>query len=798
MLKKPSELFKKKGEDLSVIEQSLKTIDPDSTALKSFKENVQKINSLSDFSETLDNYRKSVDDVNNLSEEIADIRESIKQLLTAEDLDRAMMGQFVLVDQTVSDIQDKVKSINESKIQGIRKTVTSLTQTVNEFLEVDAPKYKKLFLDHERSIDRRQIQFEENINKAFETSIENIGTVVSEVYDEVISTVDQRIVGINDNHLKSIIEEVKAISQDQEGKNKKLIVDGEIRIDERYKNFQSDINSKCDDLTSIIGQLTENVSSVEGDYADVVVILNEKLNDVANIKNSFAKIKKSFNEQQNEISEYTKEIKEEVRDLKADIARTDKHIKEQEAYVVGYEGYKDQVDKEVNLLRETIEQQQSSNEEYQDRINILKGEIDKQLKQVVERVGDQQTYNEHYQGKIDSRVKFQEETAEEYKQEIDESLLGHQQDVNKKIKELKKQYKLYETSLTENVQQAIEKLDLDNVEKKNHELSNKINYLEELFEKFSEKALLTENIITEPPSTKNSDPQTPLDQNFVTFDQLNAHYRTFINRIQQQLSTLGGGGEVRLEFLDDVDRATAKVDGKFLKYEASSGKWVGATGGGGASFSGTSGQILQHNGSEYVGVSSVGIATFVNDYHQGYYRYSTNYYTTGVANTVQNLPADEFVMIQPSVRTNKVDFLPEKMLIANNNNPWIGAGATIGTGQTQFSLAGLDDGSTVIVRIAGQVDPDVDNTNVDFALNFTTNPTTQGYGTTNFSITKEQALICNEGADQNYISETLFNFYVGSSLSGLTTATAGSFNVSVRASDECDFEMMALTINVVA
>ena len=125
-------------------------------------------------------------------------------------------------------------------------------------------------------------------------------------------------------------------------------------------------------------------------------------------------------------------------------------------------------------------------------------------------------------------------------------------------------------------------------------------------------------------------------------------------------------------------------------------------------------------------------------------------------------------------------------------------GATIGTGHTEFSLAGLDDGSTVIVRIAGQVDPDVDNTNIDFALNFTTNPTTQGFGTTYFSITKEQALICNEGADQNYISETLFNFYVGSSLSGLTTATAGSFNVSVRASDECDFEMMALTINVVA
>ena len=212
---------------------------------------------------------------------------------------------------------------------------------------------------------------------------------------------------------------------------------------------------------------------------------------------------------------------------------------------------------------------------------------------------------------------------------------------------------------------------------------------------------------------------------------------------------------------------------------------------------GTQGQFLQHNGSEYVGVSSVGIATYINDYHQGYYRYSTNYYTTGVANTVQTLPADEFVLIQPSVRTNKTDFMPQKMLDVNNNNPWVGTGATIGTGQTTFSLAGLDDGSAVIVRIAGQFNPDIDNTNLDFKLEFTTNTATQGTGLTNFSITREQALICNEGADQPYISETLINFYVGSSLSGLTKDTAGSFNITARASDEGDFEMMALTINVV-
>lgn len=36
-----------------------------------------------------------------------------------------------------------------------------------------------------------------------------------------------------------------------------------------------------------------------------------------------------------------------------------------------------------------------------------------------------------------------------------------------------------------------------------------------------------------------------------------------------------GSGEVRLEFLDDVDRPTAKVDGKFLKYDSTAKKWVG-------------------------------------------------------------------------------------------------------------------------------------------------------------------------------------------------------------------------------
>jgi len=47
-----------------------------------------------------------------------------------------------------------------------------------------------------------------------------------------------------------------------------------------------------------------------------------------------------------------------------------------------------------------------------------------------------------------------------------------------------------------------------------------------------------------------------------------------------------GGGEVRLEFLDDVDRDTAKINGRYLKFDSSSGKFVGATVAGGSGGSG--------------------------------------------------------------------------------------------------------------------------------------------------------------------------------------------------------------------
>jgi hypothetical protein len=83
-------------------------------------------------------------------------------------------------------------------------------------------------------------------------------------------------------------------------------------------------------------------------------------------------------------------------------------------------------------------------------------------------------------------------------------------------------------------------------------------------------------LLSEPSDVRQrKDPITPLNQNFATHEDLQKHYKLFLERVQQQLSTLGGGGETRLEFLDDVDRNSVKTDNYYLKYDASIKKWIG-------------------------------------------------------------------------------------------------------------------------------------------------------------------------------------------------------------------------------
>ena len=136
-------------------------------------------------------------------------------------------------------------------------------------------------------------------------------------------------------------------------------------------------------------------------------------------------------------------------------------------------------------------------------------------------------------------------------------------------------------NLREEVFCEIEKLPFGNLQENIQRLEKKIDFIKETYSKIEPeiivKEVIKEGLLNEPSETKNSDPLTPLDQNFVTLDQLQNHYRLFINRIQQQLSTLGGSGETKLKYLDDIVGIATNAstyNGKFLKYDHSIGKFI--------------------------------------------------------------------------------------------------------------------------------------------------------------------------------------------------------------------------------
>ena len=151
-------------------------------------------------------------------------------------------------------------------------------------------------------------------------------------------------------------------------------------------------------------------------------------------------------------------------------------------------------------------------------------------------------------------------------------------------------------NLREEVFEEINQLQVGNLQENIERLEKKIDYIRETYSSIDPevvaKEIIQEGLLNEPPDSKNSDPLTPLDQNFVTVDQLQGHYRLFINRIQQQLATFGGGGETRLKYLDDIVGIATNAsayDGKFLKYDHPTGKFVFETVSGGGGVQGVQG-----------------------------------------------------------------------------------------------------------------------------------------------------------------------------------------------------------------
>ncbi len=429
------------------------------------------------------------------------------------------------------------------------------------------------------------------------------------VLEKNIQKIEFNLKGINYKDLNRINEEIEDLEnkvlyalEEEFPKYKKALKSNEIFIKDKFYEYSSEIDEKVNQFEEFIVSsfqvLQENLQSINEDQLiDIRENVVKSSQEVENQNQLIEKTKKQIFGIEKDVKEFYQKIQETFQSYQQ--SQEEKILTLEETIssfgdveVKKYKSLLQETSNDYKKLIKSIEVKGLSDnqkfEKYQDNIADISNIIE-ELKENLEDIQDEYSRKKDYQRDIT-----------ELKNQFTKKINLLENDISFKENKIKKVNQDL-TEAIEIISNQFDDLNLEELNKKYSHLTNKISYIEEVFKKFNEKTVLNEGLLNEPPTSKNSDSLTPLDKNYVTLDQLQDHYRLFINRVQQQLSTIGGGGETRLEFLDDVDRNSAKVDGRFLKYDAATDKWVGAIGGGGGG-----------SGESYWVSTSAGIHTLSN------------------------------------------------------------------------------------------------------------------------------------------------------------------------------------------
>jgi len=574
-LKKPSEFYERNpNSSFDDIKEELKNAKPEkveriSEAFDSFKSNLNNIQSLSDFTETFNTFKSNAEKVEGLSSAVEEIRENIQDLISKKDLDDSMMAHLLFVEESIRNVQDKVKTVNTNTLFEVKEEFNTLSEKVNEFLGEEVPAYKKLIVESETRVDGRFGDFKEEVTDVFET----LGTDIK----EEVSNIADNLKGINEENLSGIKEDVQGI-----GNKVKTLVEKELP---EYKKFFAETELKTED------RLTENEELVD-----------EKLKKVEeNYKQGIKGIEKDIKQHRKSLTESKikteKGINKLFRELAQDIVTLDERLIVLDTGVTAVhervEGKESEVDKVLseriikieNLVKESKVLSDTVKRDFKNR--EISG--DKKLEEYANTLTSfAEKITELETNLSDNICELQENldtSTSKYHTDLKTNVEEFEETLSTKLKDLQINFTVNEKhieGIRKEFGEVVERLQIDEVEQKNKELFSKVKQLEEVLEKFDQKEILSEGLLNIPPDVDNSDPLTPLDKRYVTLPQLSEHYRLFVNRVQQQLATLGGGGAVRIDQLDDVvvGPAGVQTNGMVLKWNADNKWWQPGVGGG--------------------------------------------------------------------------------------------------------------------------------------------------------------------------------------------------------------------------
>jgi phosphopantetheine adenylyltransferase len=568
-LKKPADFFGKNKNDFDKIKDnvSLEKIETVSEAFSAFKTNLNHIQSISDFSLTVENFKENVDKVESISKEISEVKEDIRGLINKDDLDEAMVAHLLFVEESIKKIEGRIKSVNGDTIDKIKEDFTNLSQTVENFVDVDIPSYKKLVSESEIRFDARFSNFKGLVEEDLDGIREDVNREVNTVFADV-ETVNENIVSDLKRDLKrttkDVNETVSNLVNEEFPKYKKLFAETELKTEQRVSAYDDAIEK----LNLMVKEFTENeipkysnllVETKLKSEKEVKELENNVLEQVQSLKERVELLSEDVIEKTSDIDSL---VEEKIRELQLTIDDSKQRIGDiSDVYMALYKDFKD---REIHENKK-LEEYSGELIKFSNKFSFFEETLAEDVREL-QNVLDIST-TKYYDVLKNEVGEFEENMSNQIK-DLELNLVVNE-------KHIKKQNENIE-SIKEEVKDVIERLQINSIEEKNKSLSEKVVYIEKILTEFNEKALLKEDNPTLPgdASTKNSaDPLTPLDQNFVTIDQLQSHYKLFINRIQQQIATIGGGGAGFIKDLDDVTFDQTTGTNQLLIYNGA--KWVG-------------------------------------------------------------------------------------------------------------------------------------------------------------------------------------------------------------------------------
>jgi len=579
-LKKPSDFYIKPEEKSSFdsVKEEFSSSEPKkiekiSEAFSAFKNNLNHIQSITDFSSTFGNFKENVEKVETISNEIGDLKKQIQTLIKKEDLNDAMMAHLFFVEEAIAKIENRISGVNENIVNKISDDFSDLSEMVNSFISIEVPQYKDLISESEIRIDGRFINLKDSVE-------ENLDIIRADVNKEV-TTILADVETINQNSLSSIRKEVGDVNDvvvdlinEDLPQYKKFFAETELRTEEKLSKAQNIFDEKINFINQTYQERLGELNSTVKEFTNTEIpkyskmLVESKLKSEEEVKELEKSVLKKVSDLTEQIENLYKinNIKEtDIDSLLEKVQTTVQESKNQTGEI--FESYarlcKDSKKKEV-IEDKKLKAFSGRLENFAEKLEKIE---ETTVQDVLELQANLDISTSAYHDRLKKEVyKFEEDLVDQIK-DLEVNLSTNEVHIKKQNEHIE--------SIKEEVRDVINKLHIDTIEEKNQDLIKKVNHIEDVLSKFSEKALLTEDTPITPgsPDTKTSDPLTSLDKNYVTLKQLQDHYRLFVNRIQIQLSSIGGGGAGFIKDLADVSFDESVGANKLLIFNGT--EWVG-------------------------------------------------------------------------------------------------------------------------------------------------------------------------------------------------------------------------------